>query len=140
MNDQEQPTEASTAAALLGGLGAALMDVRFRTVVSVRMLPAVYIVLVLGLGAFLLSRTVDAFALSLWQGLMELFLVSPVYFVAGLVFIRVALEFVHAVFRIAANVDALRDWSQDIQGIEALRDALKTLVIPRDRTSKTDDE
>lgn len=140
MPEQDRQAEPSTTAALLGGLGAALMDVRFKTVVAVRMLPAVYVTLVLGLGAVLLSRTVDAFALSLWQGLIELFLVSPLYFVAGLVFIRVALEFVHAVFRIAANVDALRGWSQDIQGVEALRDALKTLVIPRERTNKTDDE
>ncbi|MEQ9012102.1 DUF4282 domain-containing protein [Algiphilus sp.] len=139
MTDPHQQTEPSTVASLLGGLGAALMDLRFRTVVSVRMLPAAYVVLVSGLAAILLSRTVSAFAMSLWQGLIELFLVTPIYFIAGLVFIRVALEFVHAVFRIAANVDALRDWSQDIHGVEALRDALKTLVIPKGRGGNADD-
>ncbi|MBY8965383.1 DUF4282 domain-containing protein [Algiphilus sp.] len=139
MTDPHQQTEPSTVSSLLGGLGAALMDLRFRTVVSVRMLPAAYVVLVSGLAAILLSRTVSAFAMSLWQGLIELFLVTPIYFIAGLVFIRVALEFVHAVFRIAANVDALRDWSQDIHGVEALRDALKTLVIPKGRGGNADD-
>jgi len=133
MSEQSQTTGRSTVSAAIGGLGAALMDPQFRTVVSVRMLPAVYVILVFGLAAFLLSRTVDAFALSLWQGLIQLGVITPIYFIAGLVFIRVALEFVHAVFRIAANVDAL----QDIQGVEGLGDALKGLVLPQRREDGT---
>lgn len=110
----------------------ALMDVRFQTSVAVKMLPVIYVVLIGGLIALSVSTVVAAFGRDLWQGLFHLLIIVPTYLVAGVVLIRVGLELVVAIFRIAAHVEELSGWSQDLFGLEGLREALRSLLPARD--------
>ncbi len=109
----------------------ALMDVRFQTSVANKMLPIIYMVLIVGLVAINVSVVAEAFGRNVWQGLFHLLIIAPAYLVAGVVIIRVSLELVVSIFRIAAHVEELSGWSRDFLGLEGLRDALKSKLPKR---------
>lgn len=135
-SDKFEPAEGQGlfSAGLRSGLLPALMDVRFQTTVTIRMLPAIYLVLIIGLVALSFSVVVEAFGRNLWQGIFHLLVIAPAYLVAGVVIIRISLELLMAIFRIAEHVEDLSGWSRDILGLDGLRDALRGLV-PTGRSS-----
>ena len=87
----------------------ALFDTSFDTFVTNKLIQVVYIILlvgiILGVGVMVLASFMNN---GLWSGLLTL-LFSPILFVLLVIVVRVALEFVIVVFRIADYVHTIAE-------------------------------
>lgn len=100
--------------AALGFFFRNLFDLQMRTVLTTRMLPVIY---GLGIGfaaCFAVYLVVMAFAVSRYEGLFWLLLAGPLSFVVVVTALRVVLEFVLSVFRLAIQVEAVTAQTQQI--------------------------
>ena len=82
-----------------------LFDLRFHTIMAVRMLPVVYGVGIAVAATFTLYLVVRGFKESLGDGLTWLLLLGPVMFIGLVLALRITLEFVLAFFRMAFYIE-----------------------------------
>lgn len=108
-----------------GSFFAGLFDFQFTTVVTTRMVPTIYT-----LGQLLSALATGyvifwAFQQSLTSGFVWLLVLGPAMFLALIMMIRVLLEFVLTVFRIAFFLEALGGKVENIAGqTEEIHEAL----------------
>lgn len=81
-----------------------LFDLQFRTFIATRMLPGVYGFGIVLAGVFMMYWVLLRFRDSVWEGLVWIVL-GPVAFVGIVTALRITLEFVLAVFRMAWYVE-----------------------------------
>ncbi|MGQ0700004.1 MAG: DUF4282 domain-containing protein [Panacagrimonas sp.] len=92
-----------------------LFDFEMRQIITTRMLPLIYRVAVLAVGALVVLGVVTAFLQSFWLGVVWT-LFGPVVFLAVVVVVRVFLEFVMAVFRMLVYIEILDRRTSTIEG------------------------
>lgn len=91
-----------------------LFDLQMRTVLTTRMLPVIY-GLGIGFSACLaVYLTVMAFAERWYAGVFWLVLAGPLTFLVAVTALRVVLEFVLSVFRVAVHVEAVVAQTREI--------------------------
>lgn len=117
-----------------------LYNPSFQRAVTTDMMPAVYVLLLVGLGMLVFKLTSDAFTQHWFNGALHTVFIAPVLFLSGTVLIRVVLEFVLAVFRIAGEVEEIADLPRSgKQGLLTVRRALNPLAARPDRADEPDD-
>ena len=82
-----------------------LLDFEFRTVVTTRLLPIVYRVAVTAIGIGVVWEIAQAFAISWIRGVLWLSILGPAVFLGLVTAVRVFLEFVISIFRVAVHVE-----------------------------------
>lgn len=100
--------------ALAGGFLRDLFDLQFSVELTTRMMPVVY-----GLGIALSALTsayltYRGFMNSAWEGLVWLILLGPAAFIGLVTALRITLEFVLAVFRIAGYIEHVAGSTQEL--------------------------
>jgi hypothetical protein len=93
-----------------------LFDVQMREIISSRMLPLIYTLLLLLDAIGVAYLTLSALLRSLLDGLIWLLAVGPALFLAVMIATRVVLELVMAAFRIAVRVEQMQATTQNIAG------------------------
>lgn len=99
-----------------GSLLAGLFDRQFTTVITTQMVPTIYTLGMLLSAIATVYAIFWAFEQSLASGLVWLCLLGPAMFLALIVTIRVLLEFVLTLFRIAFFLEALGSQVESIAG------------------------
>ncbi len=92
-----------------------LFDFEMREIVTTRMLPLIYRLAVIAMGALVLLGIASAFIQSFWLGLVWL-VFGPIVFLILVVVVRVFLEFVMAVFRMLVFIEILDRRTSAIEG------------------------
>ncbi len=92
-----------------------LFDFEMREIVTTRMLPLIYRLAVIAMGALVLLGIASAFIQSFWLGLVWL-VFGPAVFLILVVVVRVFLEFVMAVFRMLVFIEILDRRTSAIEG------------------------
>ena len=92
-----------------------LFDFEMREIVTTRMLPLIYRLAVIAMGALVLLGIASAFIQSFWLGLVWL-VFGPLVFLILVVVVRVFLEFVMAVFRMLVFIEILDRRTSAIEG------------------------
>ena len=82
------------------GFLASLFDVSFRSLVTTKVIKVLYILSMIGIGLLALAFVVAAFNNDAATGLLVLIIVAPLMSLLYLIYVRVLLEIVIAVFRI----------------------------------------
>ena len=82
------------------GFLASLFDVEFKSLVTTKVIKVLYILSMIGIGLVALAFVVAAFNNNAAAGLLVLIIVAPLMSLLYLVYVRVLLEIVIAVFRI----------------------------------------
>ena len=98
----------------------ALFDINFNEFITIQMLPWVYGMAIVASAGLALYLTVAAFFVSPWKGIVYVFFVGPGLFLVCLTAVRVALEFIVAVFRIAENVVQLSGITENLEELSDL--------------------
>lgn len=98
----------------------ALFDINFSEFITIQMLPWIYGLAIVASAGLALYLTVAAFFVSPWKGIVYLVFIGPGLFLICLTAVRVALEFVVAVFRIAENVMELSGITENLEEISDL--------------------
>ncbi|MDN5862554.1 MAG: DUF4282 domain-containing protein [Salinisphaera sp.] len=100
-----------------------LFDLQMRQIVTTRMLPFIYGSAIALAGLLSVYSIVWAFEHGFWEGIAWLLLVGPGLFLAVVITVRVLLEFVLIVFRIACymevmggQIEGIADQTEDIAG------------------------
>jgi hypothetical protein len=82
------------------GFLASLFDVEFKSLITTKVIKVLYILSMIGIGLVALAFVVAAFNNNAAAGLLVLIIVAPLMSLLYLVYVRVLLEIVIAVFRI----------------------------------------
>lgn len=98
-----------------------LFDLQMREIITTRMLPIIYGLAIAGAALVAVYSTVWGFTQSLWAGLGWLLVAGPALFLAIVISVRVLLEFVLTLFRIARYMDVL---GSQIEGISDQMDSI----------------
>ncbi len=113
--ESESGTERSDEGLRLRELLRNLFDFEMREIVTTRMLPLIYRLAVISMGALVLLGIATAFIQSFWLGLVWL-IFGPIVFLILVVVVRVFLEFVMAVFRMLVFIEILDRRTSAIEG------------------------
>jgi len=89
-----------------GFLGS-LFDVSFTSLVTTRIIKVLYILVLIGVAVLALVYTVIAFQVSAGLGILTLLVLAPLGSLLSIVYSRVLLEAVIALFRIMENTQAM---------------------------------
>jgi len=89
----------------LRALFAGLVDLEFHTIVTTSLLPLVYRVSLSAIAILVLGLVARGFNQSTRDGLLWLFVLGPAIFLGSVTVLRVFLEFVISIFRIAVHVE-----------------------------------
>lgn len=115
---------------------AGLFDFQFNTIITTQMMPVIYGMAMLFSALATVYSILWAFGQSWWLGLIWLFIVGPAVFVALITSVRVVLEFVLTVFRIACYVEAVTGEVEGIAGqTEGIADGLPRIKFWRSAKS-----
>jgi hypothetical protein len=133
----DQPADIFSIAALVDLLRN-LFDVQMRTVITSRMLPLIYAILIALDAVGVLYLIWLAFQRSLRDGLLWLCIIGPALFLAVLIAVRVVLELVMAAFRIAVRVEQVEVTAQSIAGRTEVLSDLPSITFWRAFRSKSD--
>ena len=93
-----------------------LFDLEFKTIITTQMLPVIYGLSITLSGIATLYFIAWGFGQSWWLGLTWLLVAGPALFLALVTTVRVILEFVLTVFRIAFYVEAMAGQVEGIAG------------------------
>jgi ABC-type multidrug transport system fused ATPase/permease subunit len=108
-----------------------LFDLRLRRLVTVRLLPMVYLLLLVLSGALCAGLVFLAFSVS-WQLGLVAALISPVLFLTLVVLSRVGVELVLAVFELLAHADRLASVTEQMSDqLEGVAEDLPRLTFWR---------
>ena len=91
-----------------------LFDLRFRSLIAMRMLPLVYGIGIAVAAMFTVYQVVRAFKDSMWDGVAWLLLLGPAMFIALVLALRITLEFVLAFFRMAWYVEHVASHTKEM--------------------------
>lgn len=94
----------------------ALTDFGFEQWLTPRMAPMLYVLGVLGSLYMVVMYVLDGFSQTATIGMGRLLLIGPVAFLVSVTLIRVALEICLVLFRIAAQLSAMADHTEEIAG------------------------
>ncbi|MGH8529580.1 MAG: DUF4282 domain-containing protein [Nevskiales bacterium] len=94
---------------------ATLFDLEFKHTLTTRMVPIIYTLGILSFAILALSIGVLGFRISFWAGLFYLLVVAPAAFLASVLAMRVALEFVLSVFKLLEVTDAMYKRTGEIE-------------------------
>jgi hypothetical protein len=108
-----------------------LFDVRFTTFMATRMMPGVYGFGIVLAGLFTTYLVVQRFRDSTWEGLAWL-LLGPLMFFGLVTALRITLEFVLAVFRVAWYVESVASHTQVVANELPRFGFLRTLLFGKD--------
>lgn len=89
-----------------------LFDLNFRVFMATRMLPVVYLFGIVLAALFTIYLVVERFHISQREGLLWAFLLGPAAFFGLVTALRITLEFVLAVFRVAWYVEQVASHTQ----------------------------
>lgn len=84
-----------------------LFDFSFSSFIAERIIPVLYVLSVIVLGLISLFIIVGGFAKGIESGLLTLIIVAPLYFLISVVYVRVILELLLVIFRIADHVEEI---------------------------------
>jgi len=117
---QKEPPPEAVEPPLQGGearnIFEGLFDMQFRTIITTRMMPTIY-ALVMVLAVLICAFfTVDAFLVSWTRGVLWLFLVTPAIFLSIIVTTRIVLELILVIFTLLTYVDQTVDIVVKISG------------------------
>lgn len=114
----EVPTERSLAErfAWVGEVARGLMDFEFRSLMTPRMMPALYLLAIFASAWVVVVYAIEGFTMSNSQGLVRAFLIAPVGFVVLVTLSRVALELCLVMFRIAVHINKMAGHTEEIAG------------------------
>lgn len=111
-----------------------LFDLQMREIVTTRMLPIVYALAITGAGLATGYSILWGFRQSWWMGLIWLLIAGPALFLVTVTAVRVFLEFVMTVFRIAFYLEALGNHIESIADqTEEIADDLPRIQFWRSR-------
>lgn len=97
---------------MLRGFLRDLFDLEFKVFMATRMLPIVYVLGILLAALFIVYIVVQRFHESHFEGLLWAFLLGPAAFFGLVTALRITLEFVLAVFRMAWYVEQVANHTQ----------------------------
>jgi len=126
-----------------------LLDFSFSEFITIQMTPVLYGISLASVLVFLLYLTGEAFFNSPARGLLYLFVITPIAFIASATLIRGVMEFYLVVFRIAENVNefvAVKDQIEKLAGISDTVDVVTKripfwkLLTKRSNGKKLDDD
>lgn len=134
--------------AWLRGFVHALFDFSFSEVVTIKMLPILYGLGIIATGSAVLFVALETMTHSFWKGLLFLFTITPLGFIAGIAALRVTLEFVSAVFRLQSYMirmngsmkrleEQMTKSSQHIGNVDANMTVLSQTIVNLDRNMET---
>lgn len=110
------------------GYFSTLFDFSFSRFITVQMFPVLYGVIllstVIGIGYF----TAEAFLSSMWRGLFYLLVAGPVAFITIATVTRALMEFYIVVFRIAENMDEIREITERFSGLSQSVESMQNLT------------
>lgn len=89
------------------GFFASLFDISFRSLVTTRIIRVLYVLYMIAIGLVALGFIVSAFNANTALGVLVLVIGAPLAFFVYLIFVRVWLEVVIALFRIMENTQQL---------------------------------
>jgi Domain of unknown function (DUF4282) len=126
----------------------ALFDFSFSEVVTIKMLPLFYGLGIIATGSAALFVALETMTHSFWKGLLFLFTITPLGFIAGVAALRVTLEFVSAVFRLQSYMirmngsmkrleEQMTKSSQHIGNVDANMTVLSQTIVNLDRNMET---
>ncbi len=107
-----EPMPLQEARALISGL----RDLELQTIVTTRMVPTIYKLGIALTGVFVLYCVMSAFDHSVWAGVAWLVLFGPATFVALLVTLRISLEVILVLFRLAFSLERIEPLVHKIAG------------------------
>ncbi len=93
-----------------------LADLEFRSLMTPRMMPALYLLGILASAWGVVTYAIEGFTISSSQGLVRVFLIAPVAFVVLVTLTRVALELCLVIFRIAVHINKMAGHTEEIAG------------------------
>jgi len=123
----------------------ALFDLDFHQSVTVKMLPLLYIVGIIGAGLLTLFVVVQAFSENFWVGIACLVFAAPIIFTFCTAALRSLLEFFSVVFRIQYHIQGLQNnmgaLHQELQQIQkemhSLAEAVDSVDVRAGAIAKT---
>ena len=108
-NDPEFPTEATAPPSRRRTIIHGIFDMQFTALITTKMMPAVY-ALIMALAVLLcVFLTVDAFLTSWFKGMLWLILVDPTIFLALVIVTRIVLELILAIFALLAGMEQMTE-------------------------------
>ena len=84
-----------------------LFDFSFRSFITGRVIPVLYVLMMIWIVVGAIFFVAAAFQFSSGLGILVLFIGAPIYLAISLIFLRVLLELIMVIFRIAENVHTL---------------------------------
>ncbi len=117
-NMKQEPAERSLADRLewIVDFVKGLADLEFRSLMTPRMMPALYLLGILASAWGVITYAIEGFTISHSQGLVRAFLIAPVGFVVLVTLLRVALELCLVIFRIAVHINKMAGHTEEIAG------------------------
>ena len=106
--------EAASPPGRLGGFFSDLFDLQFTNLLTTRMMPGVYGLGIALAALFTAYLTYRGFRNSVWEGVAWLVLLGPATFIGLVTALRITLEFVLAVFRVAWHVEHVAGSTQEL--------------------------
>ncbi len=89
------------------GFFGSLFDLSFTSLVATRIIKLLYVLAILVIGLYAFIFIVGGFSRSPAAGLLVLLIIAPIFTLASLVYTRVLLELIIALFRIMENTSQL---------------------------------
>lgn len=118
MKSKEEPVERSLIdrVAWIGEFARGLADFEFRSLMTPRMMPALYLLAIFASAWVVVVYAIEGFTMSTAQGMVRAFLIAPVGFVVLVTLARVALELCLVMFRIAVHISKMAGHTEEIAG------------------------
>ncbi|MCG8671507.1 MAG: DUF4282 domain-containing protein [Pseudomonadales bacterium] len=105
-----------------------LFDFSFSRFITIQMFPAIYGIVLATTLFGLLYLTVEAFLVSIPRGLFYLVVATPITFLGIATITRAVMEFYLVVFKIAENIDEMREVTENFSGISQTVGGVKDLT------------
>jgi hypothetical protein len=93
-----------------------LADLEFRSLMTPRMMPALYLLAIIASAWAVITYVIEGFTASYTQGLVRAVLIAPMAFVVLVTLVRVALELCLVIFRIAVHINKMAGHTEEIAG------------------------
>jgi hypothetical protein len=89
------------------GFFGSLFDMSFSEFITTKIIKFLYVLSIIFIGLGALALIIFGFIASVWIGLLVLFIVAPIYIILYIIIVRVWLELMIVIFRIAENTGQL---------------------------------
>lgn len=96
------------------GFFASLFDLSFSSFITTKLIKVLYVLSLVGAGILCLNLILNGFANSVLQGLLMLVVVAPLAFLFFAIYMRVILELIIVVFRIAEHTNEIAKHTRQV--------------------------